>query len=539
MILTANESWLAVPMEVRARWRALGLWADIPIGKAFEAAAVRYPTALLEIDSRERPATMTLATFHDRAACVAAALAARGIVAGDVIAIQMPNWAEGMIAFGAAALLGAVLLPIVHIYGAEELLFILRDSGARAYVSPYELGSTDFTTAMAASVAASHVEDRWFVVGGPSDDSRAWAQLEACTTRASAAIVDPDALALLIYTSGTTSAPKGVQHTSNSVLAELISEARDPHRHNVPTLSPWPIGHVSGLHAVFRFAFMGADHIFMDRWVPARAALLIETHGIGRLVATPTHLDALLDVVEADSLDVSSLVDLIAGGTTVPPRLLDRCQRFGLKPYRCYGSSEVPSATIGYSYDPIQKRINTDGRATREMEIRIVDEQQNDLPIGAEGEIVIRGPEMFLGYRDSSLDRDSFLRGGWFLSGDIGRLDSDGYLTVTDRKKDIIIRGGENISSREVEAILIADPRIGEAAVVAEPDPKLGERVCAFLVVLGEPVTLEDIRTLFIAAGVARQKTPERIEIVGELPRNATGKVMKQVLRAALRSPVA
>jgi non-ribosomal peptide synthetase component E (peptide arylation enzyme) len=186
---------------------------------------------------------------------------------------------------------------------------------------------------------------------------------------------------------------------------------------------------------------------------------------------------------------------------------------------------------------PEGKRHRTDGRVTDGNEVRLVDDEGADVPPGAEGEIVARGPRQFAGYRDAALDAEAFLPGGWFRTGDIGRFDADGYLIITDRKKDIIIRGGENIASREVEDLLILHPGIAEAAVCAAPDPLLGEQVCAFVVPRpGAHIDLDAVRTHFAGLGVARHKAPERVETVTDLPRTPTGKVKKTELRALLRT---
>jgi len=220
------------------------------------------------------------------------------------------------------------------------------------------------------------------------------------------------------------------------------------------------------------------------------------------------------------------------GAAPVPPSLIEACQRLGLAVYHCYGSSEHPTVTSGVVDDALDKQLHTEGRAIIGSEIRFVDDDGNDVPTGEEGEICTRGPELFMGYLDQALNEAAFLPGGWYRSGDIGRLDAEGFLLITDRKKDIIIRGGENISSKEVEAVLLRLDGVTDAAVIAAPDERMGEVVRACLVLSpGAAITLEDIRSHFAAAGIARQKSPERLSIVDELPRNASGKVLKHQLR--------
>jgi acyl-CoA synthetase (AMP-forming)/AMP-acid ligase II len=202
------------------------------------------------------------------------------------------------------------------------------------------------------------------------------------------------------------------------------------------------------------------------------------------------------------------------------------------------GSSEHPSISGGSSDDALDKRAHTDGRLLDGVEVRIVDQTLQDLPPGSPGEILSRGPELFVGYRDSALDTDAFLPGRWFRTGDVGVLDADGYLTITDRQKDLIIRCGENLSSKLIEDILSEHEAVAEASVVAAPDPLYGERVCAFVVLRpGTTLSLNDIRAHVSIAGTTRQLTPERLELVNDLPRTATGKVRKDELRKRLQRP--
>jgi non-ribosomal peptide synthetase component E (peptide arylation enzyme) len=221
----------------------------------------------------------------------------------------------------------------------------------------------------------------------------------------------------------------------------------------------------------------------------------------------------------------------------VPSDLIRRCTELGIFCYRQYGSTEHPTVTSGVPGDPVEKLIYTEGRCLGGNRIRILDDNGNELPAGVDGEIATAGAERCLGYNSDARNAEAFTQDGWFLTGDIGHLDAEGYLTITDRKKDIIIRGGENISSREVEECLLRHPAVAEAAAVAMPDARLGEKVCVFVVLrAGQTLTLERVVDHFAASGLAKQKTPERIIEIGALPRTATGKVQKEVLRKQLRS---
>jgi acyl-CoA synthetase (AMP-forming)/AMP-acid ligase II len=222
----------------------------------------------------------------------------------------------------------------------------------------------------------------------------------------------------------------------------------------------------------------------------------------------------------------------------VPPKVVERAHQHGIAAFRAYGSSEHPTISGGSASDALDKRTHTDGRLVADVEVRIVDDTLRDLPPGEEGEVLSRGPELFVGYRDPALDDGVFLPGGWFRTGDVGTLDSEGYLIITDRRKDIIIRGGENLSSKQIEDVLAEHEAVADVAVVAAPDPVYGERVCAFVVLRPEAtLSLADVRAHFSTAGIARHKTPERLEIVDSLPRTAAGKTRKAELRQRLHPP--
>jgi acyl-CoA synthetase (AMP-forming)/AMP-acid ligase II len=225
------------------------------------------------------------------------------------------------------------------------------------------------------------------------------------------------------------------------------------------------------------------------------------------------------------------------GGSAVPVAVADRAESLGISITRAFGSTEHPSTTGSTHDEPFEKRTRTDGRALPGVELRVVDESGRDLLVGEAGEVVSRGPDCFWGYTDPSLTAGAFDGDGWYLTEDVGRLDWDGYLTITDRKKDIIIRGGENVSAAEVEELLLRMPGVAEAAVVAAPDHRLGEHGCAFLRTLpgARAPDLAGIRAALENVGMARQKWPEEVRLVDDFPRTPSGKIQKFVLRQQLR----
>ncbi|MFK0287478.1 AMP-binding protein [Streptomyces sp. NPDC090499] len=485
--------------------------------------------------------TVTLAEVLALAGRAATGLRALGVRPGDVVAVQVPNRLELIVSYFGAWLAGAVVLPVTHIYGSAEVGVILRDAGAKVLVLPDAWRSIDFTDRLARLDGGPGLEHVVMIGDRTAPGAMPWTDLVAGTAQAALPTgVHADDVCALIYTSGTTGVPKGVQHTHNTLLHELrkgdlMNEAGPQDIR----LIPWPSGHVAGLLAACSGIVSGTDTVHMDRWNPVRAVELVEKYRCTITSGTPLHVEALLKAAEESGHDISSLRFVQIGAAGVPPALVARADAAGLVMARAYGSTEHPRCATSPLDASAHQRAATDGLARFGDEIRIVDEQLRSRPAGETGEVVTRGPSQFVGYRDPAHDDSAFLPGGWFRTGDVGRLDGDGRLTVTDRIKDIIIRGGENIASKEVEDILATHPRVRHAAVVAEPDPRYGERVAAFVVLDGGTLDVEEVRELFARHRVAPQKAPERVEVVADLPRAPSGKVRKYELRDRLRAPAA
>ena len=481
---------------------------------------------------------LTTDELYSRARGLAGALHRLGIRAGDVVAIQMPNWVEGNLMFQATMLLGAVVLPIIHIYGPAEVSYILRRSGAKLLVMPDRWRNLDYLARLD-DIDRGPVLEHVVIIGEAPAGCVGWETLAAAANADfPAPELDPDDVALMVFTSGTTSDPKGVLHSHNSLLAELRAGRTQSDDAPKPVvLSPWPAGHIAGVLGILRLYFAGAESVLMDAWNAEAAARLVAQYRVTSSSGTPYFINSLLDAAEAGAHDITSLRTYLVGAASVPPEVVERCERLGIVTFRSYGSSEHPTISGGEPQQPAHKRSNTDGTLRPGCEVRIVDDNGSDLPLGSEGEILAIGPDQFLGYRQAEFNAEAFDARGWFRTGDIGRLDEEGYLTITDRKKDIIIRGGENIASKEVEDLLVTHPDVQEVAVTAMPDERLGEKVCAFVILRpGRSLCLDDVRAHFAGRKVARQKTPERLEIVDDLPRTASGKVKKFELRERLRA---
>ncbi|WP_374283025.1 AMP-binding protein [Novosphingobium sp.] len=521
-----------MPDECLATWRELELHSDVSLAEAMACAAAEHPEAPLHLFGPDGQRSTTLAEVHAQGLALAGSFHALGLRPGDVIAMQLPNSIENAVLFQAAAMLGCTLLPIVHIYGPHELAHILADSRAKALVLPDRWRGIDYLDRLARLPALPDLAHR--IVMGSEVPGGCLALADLPQGDLPPIAHDPDALALLLYTSGTTAAPKGVRHRSRSILAELTAQRRDGPADDFG-LSPWPSGHIAGTLGVMGHALLGRPMVILESWDAALAAQLVERFKVRQMSGTPFHLSGLLEAAAQGGHDITSFTQFLIGATTVPPALVAQSEAAGIHCCRCYGSTEMPTVSQCDPADPLDKRLNTDGRPNAGVEVRIVSDDGVDVDPGAEGEVAVRGAERFAGYTDPALDAASFLPGGWFLTGDIGRIDADGYLAITDRKKDIIIRGGENISSREVEELLLTVPGVREAAAIGAPDARLGERICAVVTVDGTaPVSIESIDAAFRELGVARQKVPEHLVVVDAFPRTPSGKVQKAELRHEL-----
>ena len=530
-----------------AYWREKGVYADFTYAEAFAQGAERHPGARLTFHSAVRPASATVEEIFLATDRLAAAFHRLGLRPGDRLAVMLPTWLDVPLAYGAALKLGLAVIPIVAIYGARELGFIIRQTEAKALLVPHAWRGYDFLQKVADAGEMPSLR-RLFVIG----ERRPAGAIDWDALRAETGVDYPrgeaqaDDVACILYTSGTTSEPKGVKHTHNTQLCDLNAARLTPDAGAMsvgapqgagPALSVWPAGHIASYLSLMRPLLYGGDYIYMDQWVPEDAARLIERHKVSASVGTPIFLSTLLAAAKAVEADISSLRSFGLGASAITTENVRWTDEMGFPSGRSYGMTEHPVVSSCGSEEGFAIRGYTDGRITAHTEVRILDDEGCDLAIGEAGEIATRGSRLFMVYVDSELDRACFLPGGWFRTGDIGRLNADGYLSITDRKKDIIIRGGENISAKEVEDMLASIPGVIESAAVAMPDEALGERVCAFVILApGANLTLGTLDAHFRRLGAARQKTPERLVLVPEMPRTPSGKVKKVELRARLRA---
>jgi len=509
-----------LPHDVQERYRRSGAWGPETLVSRLDAVCARAPDRIALIDGDTH---LTFAEFAARVGRIAGHLRASGVQPGDVVSWQLPNRWEAAVVHHAALRAGAIPNPLNPTLRALELRHIVAEARPRVFVTPAGYRGFDhlgLTRKLAAELSIPTV----IGVGG---GGLALEDLLAEPVEAPEPSARPADLALLLYTSGTTSAPKGVLHTHRSLLCEIDSFAL------IHRLTPDdrylcgpPVSHIAGLAYGLLAPFaLGTSTVLLDRWEPSRALASIAQHRITFMTGPPTFLQTLADDPAVAGTDLSSFRLFSTGGASIHTAAVRRAgERLRCVVKRAYGSTEVPTLTAGLLDDDEVTRLETDGRAIGDAEIRIVD-----------GEIWARAPEMLVGYRNAALDPEVFADDGWFRTGDLGRIDEGGRLRVTGRLKDIIIRGGENISALELETLLAEHPGVSEVAVAGYPDERLGERVCAFVVPrAGHAFAFDDMIEHMRARAIATHKLPERLELRTELPKNANGKVLKDELRASL-----
>lgn len=528
--LTFNE-------QRRAAYRQQGLWGDASLADYWQQTARAMPDKIAVVDNHG--ASYTYSALDHAASCLANWMLAKGIESGDRIAFQLSGWCEFTVIYLACLKIGAVSVPLLPSWREAELVWVLNKCQAKMFFAPTLFKQTrpvDLILPL-----QNQLPQLQQLVGvdklAPATSALSLSQIIADNTPLTTAItVHGDELAAVLFTSGTEGLPKGVMLTHNNILA---SERAYCARLNLTWqdvfMMPAPLGHATGfLHGVTAPFLIGARSVLLDIFTPdACLALLEQQRCTCMLGATPFVYD-LLNLLEKQPADLSALRFFLCGGTTIPKKVARECQQRGIKLLSVYGSTESSPHAVVNLDDPLSRFMHTDGYAAAGVEIKVVDDARKTLPPGCEGEEASRGPNVFMGYFDEpELTARALDEEGWYYSGDLCCMDEAGYIKITGRKKDIIVRGGENISSREVEDILLQHPKIHDACVVAMPDERLGERSCAY-VVLKAPhhsLSLEEVVAFFSRKRVAKYKYPEHIVVIEKLPRTASGKIQKFLLR--------
>lgn len=523
---------------------AAGLWPNRLITDYLDDAVARYPDKTAIIAYNSATATTIRKSFAEleRASIRAAVgLAAMGIKSGDVVSFQLPNRWEFIALYVACTRVGAICNPLLSIYRSRELRFMLAQAESAVLFIPESFRGFDYSKMIAGLrpelpklrevivLDKSSAElPKMLFADGPLDDSgvtEAHARLQR---------PHPNDITEILYTSGTTGQPKGVMHTHNtlySLIVEYIG-ALDLTSDDV-VLQSAPIAHQAGLlHGVLMPIMLGGTVVLQDVWDAEMAVRLIEEHSATHIHAATPFLADLADCAAADTHDVSSLRTFVCAGAPIPRALVRRAvERLDIDVIASWGMTEVGTATCTRREDPPERIFGTDGGPMGGTELRVVNDAGQPLSPGMDGRLQVRGMSLFVGYLKRP-DLDALDEGGWFDTGDVARMDVDGYIRITGRIKDLIIRGGQNVPIVEIEEQLLRHPAVKETAIVGIPDPRLGERACAFVVLKpSQNLTFADMVCFLKEAGTATPFLPEWLEIIDDMPRTASGKLQKFMLR--------
>lgn len=529
---------------------AQGLWPDRTINDDLEDCLRHCPdqralTAVQIESGQTRSFTYReMAALADR---IAVGLYRLGVRRNDVVAMQLPNVWQFTLTALACARIGAVINPLMHIFRERELSFMLAHGEARVIIVPKVFRGFDHAAMMSGLRDQLPHLKHVLVVGGEGPDSfearltdPQWERDPEAAQILQASRPGPDDVTQLIYTSGTTGEPKGVMHTANTLMSNILPYARRVRlgAEDVVLMAS-PMAHQTGfMYGLLMPIMLRARAVLQDIWEPRRAVELIRQEGVSFTMASTPFLTDLARTVSETGQAVPSLRTFLCAGAPIPGPLVEQARSvLGTKIVSAWGMSENGACTLIELDDEDERAINTDGRALPGMEVKVADEQGRTLPHGESGRLLVRGCSNFGGYLKrphlNGTDAD-----GWFDTGDLARMDDRGYIRISGRSKDIIIRGGENIPVVEVEALMYKHPAIAQAAVVAYPDERLGERACAVVVTKpGTTLSFGELIGFLTEHKLARQYLPERLEVLAAMPTTPSGKIQKFKLREMVRSP--
>lgn len=533
-----------LPPERIATLTKAGFWSEKVLLDYFDRAIAETPDRVAIVENNSETNTSLALAYRDldmRVRRIAAGLLRLGVGKGDVVSYQLPNWWQFTALHLACLRVGAITNPLMPIFRERELRFMLGFAETKVMVVPKAFRGHDYQTMMQGLRSDLPLLRSVVAIGsGDADDfdavlqvagSEKGASLDAEMAKRRAQAND---VVQIMYTSGTTGEPKGVMHTANTLLANVIPVTQRLGLDADSTVfCPTPNAHQLGfLFGVIMPVVLGAKVVLQDVWNAERAAQLIEEHHAAFATGATPFLADLTNLPTLPDYSMQSLRIFLSAGAPIPRALVQTAsERLGAAIISAWGMTENGAVTNTKPSDPPEKVFNTDGTPLPGMEVRVVDTNDQPVPSGTEGRLQARGCSQFAGY----LKRPE-LHGtspeGWFETGDLARMDADGYIRISGRAKDIIIRGGENIPVVEVENCLFRHPAIQEVALVAMPDARLGERACAFIVTKpGAKLSLPEVTAFLSEQKMARQYHPEHIEIVEALPRTPSGKIQKFKLR--------
>lgn len=532
----------------RAAMVAQGLWHDRTINDALDACVATCPDKLaltavqVETGDVKRFTYQELGQMADR---IAVGLSRLGVGKNDIVSCQLPNWWQFTLTYLACSRIGAVINPLMHIFRERELSFMLQHGESKVIIAPKVFRNFDFENMITAlqpslphlkhviAVGGSGANSFEALLTGPEWEKEADAQAILTAHRPG-----PDDVTQLIYTSGTTGEPKGVMHSANTVMANIVPYAQRMQLDSESVvLMASPMAHQTGfMYGLMMPILLKCSAVLQDIWEPKKAIALIQSEGVTFTMASTPFLTDLARTVTETGQGVPTLRTFLCAGAPIPGPLVEQARKaLGAKIVSAWGMTENGAVTTTCLDDDDERSFNTDGCPLPGVEIKVMDADDQPLPPGQPGKLYLRACSNFGGYLHrqhlNGTDADD-----WFDTGDLAYIDERGYLRITGRSKDVIIRGGENIPVVEIESLLYRHPAVALAAIVAFPDERLGERACAVVVPKpGQTIDLASMVEFLKEQKVALQYIPERLVIRDDLPSTPSGKIQKFRLREMMR----
>ena len=532
----------------RAESKARGYWHDRTINDDLDACIEACPDKIaltavrLDTGSERRFSYRELAALTDR---IAVGLSRLGVGRNDVVATQLPNWWQFSLLYLACSRIGAVLNPLMPIFRERELSFMLRHGEAKVLIVPKTFRNFDYE-AMARGLQKTLTSlKRIIVIEGDGEDDfetlltkPEWEKQPDAAAILSQDRPGPDDITQLIYTSGTTGEPKGVLHSANTLMANIIPYAERLRLGSSDTaLMASPMAHQTGfMYGLMMPVMLKASVVLQDVWDPAKAAELIRREKVTFTMASTPFLTDLTRAVTESAQPVPSLRIFLCAGAPIPGPLVEQAQAgLGAKIVSAWGMTENGAVTLIKLDDDDRLASSTDGCALPGAEVKVVDADGETLPFGQIGKLVVRACSNFGGYLKRPQWNGTDAE-GWFDTGDLAHMDANGYIRISGRSKDVIIRGGENIPVVEIEALLYRHPAVAQVAIVAYPDERLGERACAVIVPkAGRTIDFATMVDFLKSQKLAIQYIPEKLIVREGMPATPSGKIQKFRLREMLR----
>jgi acyl-CoA synthetase (AMP-forming)/AMP-acid ligase II len=521
-----------VPADRHEEYRRLGYVSDMTMSASVRRAARQWGSRPALVEAAHQLTYQELLEYVERAA---AWLTGAGVRPGDVVCWQTPNWWEAHVLGLAVWHVGAVSSPIAPFYREHELRQVIEQVRPAAVVA-----AESFRGFAHAEVFDDLLRDVHLgaipkvVLRGYRSGWTPFEDVVSHGRRQESSMIGADEPCLVLFTSGTTSKAKAAVHSSRTLLAETrqLADAWGLGWEDVAYMAA-PLQHITGvLNAMTIPLLVGACAVLAERWDPEQAVADMNRHQVTYSAGATVFLQELTEAA-GDARIRLPLRMFACGGAAVPRAVMERSEEQGIPAARVYGMTELPTVTVMNRAYPFDMRAETDGAVAPGVEVQVVDDQSRSLATGSEGELLVRGPERMLGYLDPVANRAALDDAGWLRTGDVGVLDSAGFVTITGRLKDVINRGGEKFSARDIEDLLVAHPAVRQAAVVAGPDARFGEVPVAFVVLVGAgQASVGELAGHLRATGLARQKTPVAWHFVDSLPMNPSGKVKKFELKA-------